>query len=337
MICPVCLTNIPDDSVVCPACRSVLTEHHEEAHAQPNYCQNCGALVPDGLSACPACGAPVGEISHEKSVVEEILNDPHLTADLSPLRAQLEESMDVTQSMPRLATALPEEPEEVAVTAEDVHTPSTRWILVAALGALIVVGGITLAITHPWDPNFYDVRATTAADTSKAGYPGHMDQLSGQDKGAQTGEAVSGDELTYQALVAHHESLMGIREALEENEDYFDEVAFVGTMEEREAGRDRAAALAIELSNLIKEIQSVDVTSGTYAEDLNDVLTLGNWLRNYCDSLTEAWNRDVSYEEPWTMEDYICQPLSSSCNEDGRNTYMVMFDNNYESLAPEHK
>ena len=85
------------------------------------------------------------------------------------------------------------------------------------------------------------------------------------------------------------------------------------------------------------EIQAVDVTSGTYAEDLNDVLTLGNWLRNYCDSLTEAWTRDVSYEEPWTAEDYIRSPLSNSCNEDGRNTYMVMFDNNYEDLAPEHK
>lgn len=336
MICPVCLTNIPDDSVVCPACRSVLHEHGEERHAQPVYCEHCGAIVPDGLSACPACGTPVGQIEHAPSVVEEILNAPHLTGDLSPLREQLEESMDVTRAMPRLETALPEEPEEAPVAPEE-RAPRVRWIVTAALGALVVVGGITLAITHPWDPTFYDTRARTAADTSKAGYPGEIEQLSGQDKGASTEEAVSGDELTYQALVGHHESLMGIREALEDNEDLFDEVAFAGTMEERQAGLDRANALAIELSNLIQEIQAVDVTSGTYAEDLNDVLTLGNWLRNYCDSLTEAWTRDVSYEEPWTAEDYIRSPLSNSCNEDGRNTYMVMFDNNYEDLAPEHK
>ena len=48
--------------------------------------------------------------------------------------------------------------------------------------------------------------------------------------------------------------------------------------------------LSYDVSNLISDIQSVDVTSGTYAEDVEHLVTLGNWLRNRVDALNSAWN-----------------------------------------------
>lgn len=79
-----------------------------------------------------------------------------------------------------------------------------RMLLVAALGALLVVGGTTLYITRPWDPNAYAIHSFTDADTSMEGYPGLRSHLSSQD---------FAEESVEQEYERHADKLMDILES----------------------------------------------------------------------------------------------------------------------------
>lgn len=71
---------------------------------------------------------------------------------------------------------------ERAVAAASGHSRGNRALMVCALVlAVLFVGGTTLYITRPWDPNAYAIHSFVDADTSMEGYPGLRTHLSGQD------------------------------------------------------------------------------------------------------------------------------------------------------------
>lgn len=245
---------------------------------------------------------------------------------------------EVTNAIPRIESALPSEPATINTSLEDAHLPHMRSVLLAAFGALVVVGGLSLALAHPWDPDAYSTRATEEADTSLAGFPGEISHLSGQDKRTDEDEEeveLSGDEKSYSELSSSYEQLGEVAKELQENEDLFFEVAFGSDDEQVEEGKAEAEAIALELSNLIDKIAQVDTSSGTYTETVSNLTTLGNWLRNRSDAQCEAWNRALASSDRAGDRPSIEAPIINGRNPDGNNAYAVLFEDSYEGWKPQ--
>lgn len=331
MICPSCGSHIPDGSVVCPACRALTGAASAAPADQPTYCAHCGALVPEGLAWCPECGMRVrddapGPSRRPVPELDRRLPDPTAPAgdgDGAPL--------EDTRAMPRLDTAVPAVPDPAAEEPGG-RSPRLRSLLLAALVALLLVGGATLLITHPWDPNALDTRATTPRDTSRAGFPGTLDSLSGQDGD----EGAAGDDAdpTWRTLHDAWVEMGEIGERLTEQREGFDEVAYSGTAVQREQAAAEAEQAAVDLSNLIDEVSSAGSGDGEWSETVGRLVTMGNWLRNYADNLRDAWDVALSYDDPAAHRDEIDAILASQRNADGRNTYEAMFDEAYEGAEP---
>lgn len=328
MICPHCGTHVPDGSAVCPACHAELDATTVLPRVGGSYCPGCGSLLPEGATSCPACGMPVGRREPAGAAGGEgrRLSLPEVDAAPEPA-----DELEETHSMPRIESAIPGESEP----AYD-RLPRTRVVLLCAAASLALVGGLALALTHPWDPDAYSTRATEARDTSRAGFPGERERLSGQDStGEDPGDdPISADEATYEELIAAYEELGELDERLGAAESGFEQAAFGGDAQAFSDAAAEAEQLSYDVSNLISDIGEVDVTSGTYAEDAEHLETLGNWLRNRADALNGAWAAAKASPDPASDRDEIMAPLTETQNAYGVSTYKGLFDQNYEAWEP---
>lgn len=210
---------------------------------------------------------------------------------MNPATAQVTDPSErETRLMPRMTSMLTHEKE---APAEESNAPlATRGLILAAIAALCVVAVVIVVLAHPWNPNLYDTRAQSPADTSMEGFPGTVDKLTGQDTTAadETAEPqLTADEATYQAL---SDDLTRLDEADAELTKQMAELtdAEAASAESREAWAEDARSLSIGISNLIESIRSADVTTGTYASAQTELDTMGNYLRNRADALTSAWD-----------------------------------------------
>lgn len=327
MICPFCNTQIPDVSEVCPACRADLSMTRSFAALEGDYCPSCGALVPTGHESCPSCGTPIARRVERRE-------PPAWAAELPQIEERPEPSAEETTTIPRIESAISATGEyrEDELAGERKAQP-VPMLLVATV-ALAVVGGAALALSHPWDVSAYDQRATVERDTSQAGFPGVVDRLSGQDSDAGELEVVSGDQVTYEQLLDIYERLGALADRVDENVALFKDVATGADRDARAAGRSEAASIAIDVSNLISELDQVDVSSGTYAETAENLSSLGNWLRNRADTLLAAWDTSLAYDDPSAASGEISAALAVDDNGMGRNAYMSLFHDRYAGWAP---
>ncbi len=248
---------------------------------EDRWCPTCGTLVPPGASACPHCGMPMERLGIEPRIPkiedDDIADQP-------------------TRFLPKLMSAIPSE--EDRSEEERVRPRATLALVVAALGAVALIGGFLLYLWHPWDPDFFDTRAQTPADTSMEGFPGTVDRLQGQDSdGATVSESLTSDEATHRALT---EALEGYDAIADELDLEFQtlESDFDAPYETREADAQAARSTSIELSNLISGVQQEDMSSGTYLSAQSELVRMGNYLRNRADALTRAWDSSLSSDDP---------------------------------------
>ena len=233
------------------------------------------------------------------------------------------------------------------VRSAAVHTAQvSAWILVitfafglvielvgtealAALLAVVVVGGAAVLITHPWDPTATQTKATTPADTSMSGFPGILESLTGQDvRGGSDGEGAEQLD-AFSVLESSYESLSALSERVDASEESLRDVGVSGDDDARSKGLSDAQAISLEVSNLISQVGMLDDGGGAYSDDISNVITLGNWLRNRCDALTEAWQRSVDAEDPAASASSILAPV------EGSSDYARLFSENYDAWKPE--
>lgn len=327
MKCPSCASEIADGLDVCPACHANLAMTRVMPKLTGTWCANCGALVPTGSDACPKCGVPVAGGAQSSAA-----------AEMAKRRAEERRlESERTSSLPRIESAIPSEPDPVAeATYGRERLPRTRVFALAAIASLLVVGGVTLAITHPWDPTLTDTRATMPADTSQAGFPGTVDKLSGQDK--STSEAVSvesADEATYNSLLSCYEQLSELSATADELDEKLDTTGISGTSEERASSMEEAKQLSLDISNLVTEIDGIDVvTTGTYSDQKANVSTLASWLRNRIDAIYSAWQVSAESTDPAADKSKILAPMSGMRESDGTDAYVNLFKKNYDAWKP---
>lgn len=326
MICPSCGSAIPDGLSVCPACHADLAMTRVMPKLTGTWCSSCGALVPAGATVCPKCGMPV-VASHVSSAVEQM---EHRRAEDRALERER------TSSLPRIESAIPSEPDPSSESAYGrERLPHTKVFALAAIASLLLVGGLTLVIAHPWNPNLNDTRATTPADTSQAGFPGTISALQGQDKVASATSAESADDLTYNSLLGAYESLKDISDRADDLESRLDTTGISGSLEDRSAALEEAKQLSLDASNVVTTISNIDVvTTGTYTDQKTNVSTLASWLRNRVESIYDAWKVSAGSSDPAADKSKILAPMVGNRESDGSEAYVNLFKKNYDAWKP---
>lgn len=257
----------------------------------------------------------------------------------APLHEDAEElrlERERTTTLPRIESAIPSEPDpSVEGPYGRERLPHTRVFVVAAVASLLIVGGATLAITHPWDPSLLDPRATTPADTSQAGFPGTVSRLQGQDSGVVDASSVaSADELTFNAMTDAYDQLAKISEHADSSAEKLSDVGTSGTADERKSGFEDAKQLALDASNLVRAIDAIDVsTTGTYTDQRDHLNVLANWLRNRSDAISKAWSLSAGSSDPERDASKIEAPLKGQSVND-TESYAALFAKNYDAWRP---
>jgi hypothetical protein len=310
---------------------------------QGRWCPSCGVAVAWEDEVCPSCGLPLERPWDVPIEVRTRSEAAAAEAQMTPLPEDepevpvVDETSD-TRTMARIESAIPAEDDPESKIAVQERMPRTRAFLLASIASAMLIIGLALWITHPWDPNANSIKATEERDTSMAGFPGTVESLSGQDdRGDSVVEVPSGDDATFAQLSDAYEKLGRYEARADESTELFYDKAIDGTLDERSQGKRDSAALAIDVSNLIDTLNQVDVTSGTYAEDLENLLTLGNWLRNRVDRISSAWDAALASKNPKADEASLMALLEAENGEDGKNAYEKLFDDNYEQWKPERK
>ena len=290
------------------------------------WCSSCGALVPAGATVCPKCGMPV-EPAHVSSAVEQM---EHRRAEDRALERER------TSSLPRIESAIPSEPDPSSESAYGrERLPHTKVFALAAIASLLLVGGLTLVIAHPWNPNLNDTRATTPADTSQAGFPGTISALQGQDKVASTTSVESADDLTYNSLLEAYESLKDISDRADDLDSRLDATGISGSSEDRSAALEEAKQLSLDASNVVTTISNIDVvTTGTYTDQKTNVSTLASWLRNRVEAIYDAWEISAGSSDPAADKSKILAPMVGNRESDGSEAYVNLFKKNYDAWKP---
>lgn len=309
---------------------------------QGRWCPSCGTGVGWQDEVCPSCGMPLertwgapeepsAEVIQEPDAAEALAGEPQ---EVAPV---VDDTSD-TRAIPRIESAIPPEDDPESKVLVQERLPRTRALVLASVASALLMIGLALWLTHPWDPDIYSIRATEEKDTSMAGFPGTVESLSGQDNNtAAVVEVPSGDDATLAQLTEAYEKLGRYRQRADESVELFYQVAFSDNLDERTRGKREAQVLAIDVSNLIDTLGQVDVTSGTYADTLDNMLTLGNWLRNRVDRISDAWEADLNSNDPAADEQMLRSKLEADNNDEGKNAYQVLFEENYEKWKPEKK
>lgn len=331
MICPNCGSNVPDGSAVCPACRADLGMTVSIPRPEGRWCPNCGVLVPEESGVCPSCGMP----QEEPRPVARSAGDAH---DDEEGDGRDGAPMDETHSIPRIESAIPSEGELSQPSAQMDRLPRLRVLVLAVVCAVVVVGGGVVLITHPWDPSANDIRAKQDADTSMAGFPGSVRQLQGQDAraGSGSGSIESGDERTLRLLGEAWGQMGELAGRLDQSQDELVSGYASSSADQLAAGKARADQLSIDISNLISSIAEIDVTSGTYAEDAQNLGTLGNWLRNRMDAVSAGWAKAVAFQDPSQHADEILSTVSADGGSQAES-FKYLFDQSYGQWEPKER
>ena len=325
MICPHCNTHIPDGSAICPACHATLESTVVMRRITGTFCRSCGALIPDGEDVCPACGAPSPRTGMEgrMSPSEPTPPEPEKKVPGIPeIGPEPEEGeADETNAMPRIESAIPAEDDLRAGVYHREHLPRTRVAVISALAAIAVVGGASVIITHPWNPEEFSIKATTAKDTSQAGYPGALTTLAGQDSDGH-GSATDADEATYEILVSAYERMGALALALDESTADLEKRDSMSD-DDKSKKQDTAYANQLEASNILQDLAKADVSTGTYEQTLTTLKTIGSYLRNRADSVKDAWDYAIDGSGS----------VSSAITDAG--SYESLFDSQYAAAKPQ--
>ncbi len=336
MICLTCGTHIPDGSVRCPACHASVGTTAPMPVVHGRWCPACGSAASWTDQVCPVCGMPLEEEWNAPKVETDDLLDVTRVEALED-QPTVDEAAE-TKAMPRIESAIPAEddPESKVATLEVM--PRVSRFMLASIASIALVCGLALLLTHPWNPNANSIKATKEADTSMAGFPGTVEELSGQDNAGKPQEDdLEGDDAVFAELDDIYEKLGRYAQRADESEASFADQAFDADAEVREAGKRTIEALAIDVNNLIEDLDQLDVSSGLYEEDRDHLLTLAKWLTYRVDTIRSAWRAAADSEDPSSEQEQLIILLKADAGDDGTSRYASLFTEHYEEWKPEHK
>ena len=326
-----------DGTPVCPSCGCDTGVTKKIKRTSGTWCASCGALIPDGRDVCPKCGLPAPSAGAARAVRGMKLpkvSDTDKTAEFSAIHPPEPEPEDVVFEA-KSALPLGKLVNGDRTRGYD-RMAHVRVMIIAAIAALVVVGGSIILITHPFDPDRFDRPDTEQADTSTAGSPGQIESLSGQDvRDSSTSSAASeASEATYELLISTYDDLGGLAARVDEQEQYFLDNYLLEDYDARNAGLEACQALYEEISMSIDALEQIGTTIG-YGEDIVNVTQLGRWLLYRLDVLIDSWEIDLGYLAPSMVQYAIDETYYSDKDEEGVSINKKYFDVCYEDWKPQ--
>jgi len=342
LICPVCGTHVEDAESICPACHADLDMTRAMPRLQGTYCPGCGALVPSDLTQCPSCGMPVKspvtsaqEVRAKREERAKLLSGVPLVDpdDAGEAIVPVDERPEREVPAPSIESAIPSEPEGYEGDSLSDRLPSMRTVVLAAVLALVLVGGFVLYLTHPWGEGALGSQ-TPDADLSQVGFPGVVSELVGQDgDNSNTDEEL--DAATYEDLTVCFDELQELDERVTQSAEDLLSVGKTGTDDERQQACDAAQALFDEIDDLADTVDAIDVSTGTYEDDQALLAELVECQSLRMKAVLKAWKIDASLADPTSnWEDVIASVEAQANATTGEDTYKQRYDELVEDFAP---
>lgn len=324
---------LASDALECSYCHAPVLSTYTQT-PEPT-----SSLFDAGKTPYSTTNAPVSSSSpmlDERKCVPQAVSDEQTRLNNSDHDFDIER----TNQLVRIESAIPQAPSVAEDLTSHDHFPRIAMFLAAFVCAAIFMSATVLYITHPWNPDAFDIKAKVAHDTSQAGSPGVIKELSAQDKKSQKDLSVKADDQTYDKLKGAYENFGKYMSRLADQEarlraaaDKSDTLTsdFITKMD------DEAQKLAIDISNQLSDVESVNIESGTYKEDKERLQKLGNWLRNYADSLRGITARIKKNPRAQTLKDEISKKLGTSSKTQDQTGFKSLFNQYYDSWSVSYK
>ena len=238
---------------------------------------------------------------------------------------------------PELTSAIPPAPEAGDAGPETEDAPTRlRLVVIAALAALLVVGGTALFITRPWDPDAYRTHAIEDADTSKEGFPGTVTHLEGQDliEGSERRQYLADAEQAIDDFMV----LMGeVRITCADLEQPVEEYLSTGVLPEG-TGRLATARNASErVATLRTKVAELDLRGSDYEDRQESILVTGGYLQGRIDTLCTVWEALESQEDPGDAIVAVRSAVSAGSEGRSLEEWRSLFENAYAGLEAQEE
>lgn len=364
MICPSCQAHIPDTALRCPACRADVEHTRMMTRLSVRFCSTCGATLERDAHVCSHCNTPC-EVAFQPRIPAAAASHAPQAAPAVPASSDVrntasngesvEHARDYThdnghrgasapavpasrpQPSSQIVSAIPSAPAANDITSPHDRFPRMRMLIWALVCAVIFVTSTVLAITHPWNPYAYDIKARVGQDMSQAGSPGVIKELSSQDKNNATDGDVKADDQSYDQLKSAYEKLGKQQVALNDLESTFRNAVANQQSDSYSDIASRVRAASIAVSNIIASVQHVHVETHTYEDEKSRLTTLGNWLRNYCDTLSKLCDYAAKQPHARDLKARVDAKLGTDDSTNNQDTYKNLFETHYDEYKPVYK
>ena len=363
MICPSCQAHIPDTALRCPACRADVEHTRMMTRLSVRFCSTCGATLERDAHVCSHCNTPcevafqpripAAAASHAPQAAPACsassdVQDASSTSSDAKFMDNARDTVHRCASAPaaparsphpssQIVSAIPSAPAANDITSPHDRFPRMRMLIWALVCAVIFVTSTVLAITHPWNPYAYDIKARVGQDMSQAGSPGVIKELSSQDKSNATDGDVKADDQSYDQLKSAYEKLGKQQVALNDLESTFRNAVANQQSDSYSDIASRVRAASIAVSNIIASVQHVHVETHTYEDEKSRLTTLGNWLRNYCDTLSKLCDYAAKQPRARDLKARVDAKLGTDDSTNNQDTYKNLFETHYDEYKPVYK
>lgn len=363
MICPSCQAHIPDTALRCPACRADVEHTRMMTRLSVRFCSTCGATLERDAHVCSHCNTPC-EVAFQPRIPAAAASHAPQDAPACSASSDVQDAsstssdakvMDYARdtahhgaSAPaapacsphpssQIVSAIPSAPAANDITSPHDRFPRMRMLIWALVCAVVFVTSTVLAITHPWDPYAYDIKARVGQDMSQAGSPGVIKELSSQDKNNATNGDVKADDQSYDQLKSAYEKLGKQQVALHDLESTFRNAVANQQSDSYSDIASRVRGASIAVSNIIASVQHVNVETHTYEDEKSRLTTLGNWLRNYCDTLSKLCDYAAKQPRARDLKARVDAKLGTDDSTNNQDTYKNLFETHYDEYKPVYK
>lgn len=363
MICPSCQAHIPDTALRCPACRADVEHTRMMTRLSVRFCSTCGATLERDAHVCSHCNTPcevafqpripAAAASHAPQAepacsASPDVQDASSTSSDAKFMDSARDTAHRGASAPaaparsshpssQIVSAIPSAPAANDITSPHDRFPRMRMLIWALVCAVVFVTSTVLAITHPWDPYAYDIKARVGQDMSQAGSPGVIKELSSQDKNNATNGDVKADDQSYDQLKSAYEKLGKQQVALHDLESTFRNAVANQQSDSYSDIASRVRGASIAVSNIIASVQHVNVETHTYEDEKSRLTTLGNWLRNYCDTLSKLCDYAAKQPRARDLKARVDAKLGTDDSTNNQDTYKNLFETHYDEYKPVYK
>lgn len=312
MNCPHCGAHVPHDADVCPQCNKEITRDVPD-DAPAAWCNSCGSPIPANVKACPVCGMPMAGA----------FDDGWEDADKG-------DDAKGGEPEPELASALPPAPEPGEDAGVGEAPIRRRLVILATVAALIVVGGTTLYITRPWDPDAYITHATEEADTSEEGSVHSVSHLTGQDliEDAERAEYLKDAETKVKDSI----TLMGeVADFCTTCEGKVDKLLLDGELPQ-ETGLEQLGTYRESLSSMYEDVSALDLRGSSYEGVAKNLLVVAQYLQGRVDTLYGVCEILEGATDVATATVAVEAKLASGSEGRSLEDWRRLYENAYASL-----